>query len=195
MAVTRAAVFLDKDGTLVHDVPYNVDADRIVLVPGAGEALRLMQASGFALIVVTNQPGVAEGRFPAAALRRVRGRIEALLAPYEVALTGFYFCPHAPARSAEPPCGCRKPQPGLLQRAAARHALDLAASWMVGDILDDVEAGRRAGCRTALVDCGNETEWVLSAWRLPDIVAADLGTAARLITRVAQCDAPAELAR
>ena len=104
MAVTRAAVFLDKDGTLVHDVPYNVDADRIVLVPGAGEALRLMQASGFALIVVTNQPGVAEGRFPAAALRRVRGRIEALLAPYEVALTGFYFCPHAPARAGAASC-------------------------------------------------------------------------------------------
>jgi phosphoglycolate phosphatase-like HAD superfamily hydrolase len=77
----------------------------------------------------------------------------------------------------------------LLQRAAAEQGIDLADSWMVGDILNDVEAGRRANCRTALVDCGNETEWILSPWRMPDLVAADFATAARLIARVAPASA------
>src|SRR5690606_23075202 len=170
----------DKDGTLVRDVAYNVDPARVELSPGAGPALHLLQRHGFALIVITNQPGVGEGRFPAAALEGVRLRLLELLAPHAVALDGFYFCPHAPVRGA-PACMCRKPEPGLLQRAAAEHGIDLASSWMVGDILNDVEAGRRAGCRTALIDCGNETEWDLSPWRRPDLVASDLGTAARLI--------------
>lgn len=188
MAVTRPAVFIDKDGTLIHDVPYNVDPARIALVPGAGEALRLMQEAGYAIVIATNQPGVAAGRFPASALDGVRGRLEALLAPHGVKLTGFYYCPHAPA-SASRSCGCRKPEPGLLHQAATRHAIDLAASWMIGDILNDVEAGRRAGCRTALIDCGNETQWELSAWRMPDLVAHDLRTAAQLVTRVACTEA------
>jgi histidinol-phosphate phosphatase family protein len=181
----RCAVFVDKDGTLIRDVAYNVDPDRIELTPGVGPALRLLQDHGFALIVVTNQPGVAEGRFPAAALKRVRERIDQLLAPHGVVIGGFYFCPHAAVRG-KPGCACRKPEPGLLQRAAAEHDIDLADSWMVGDILNDVEAGRRAGCRTALIDCGNETEWVLSPWRMPDLVTADFATAARLIVRVAR---------
>jgi histidinol-phosphate phosphatase family protein len=180
----RRALFVDKDGTLIRDVAYNVDPDRIELTPGVGPALRLLQDHGFALIVITNQPGVAEGRFPATALKRVRARIEQLLTPHGVVLNGFYFCPHAPLRGA-PACACRKPEPGLLQRAAAEHDVDLAESWMVGDILNDVEAGRRAGCRTALIDCGNETEWILSPWRMPDLVTADFATAARLIARVA----------
>jgi D-glycero-D-manno-heptose 1,7-bisphosphate phosphatase len=191
--MTRCAVFIDKDGTLVRDVPHNVDPDRIELAPGVGPGLRLLHDSGFALIVVTNQPGVAEGRFPAAALARVRSRIDELLAPHEVALSAFYFCPHAATRG-ERACACRKPEPGLLQRAAAEHGIDLADSWMVGDILNDIEAGRRAGCRTALIDCGNETEWVLSPWRMPDLVTADFAAAARLIARVAQAPtAPPEL--
>ena len=181
----RCAVFVDKDGTLVRDVAYNVDPDRIELTPGVGPALRLLQDHGFALIVITNQPGVGEGRFPATALKRVRTRIDRLLAPHQVVLTGFYFCPHAAVRSA-PTCTCRKPEPGLLQRAALEHDVELADSWMVGDILNDVEAGRRAGCRTALIDCGNETEWNLSPWRMPDVVTADFTTAARLIARVAR---------
>jgi histidinol-phosphate phosphatase family protein len=186
----RCAVFVDKDGTLIRDVAYNVDPNRIELTPGVGPALRLLQDHGFALIVVTNQPGVAEGRFPASALKHVRARIEQLLAPHEVVISGFYFCPHAAVRGAAA-CACRKPEPGLLQRAAAEHDIDLAESWMVGDILNDVEAGRRAGCRTALIDCGNETEWVLSPWRMPDLVTDDIATAARLIVRVAR---PAALA-
>jgi D-glycero-D-manno-heptose 1,7-bisphosphate phosphatase len=99
-------------------------------------------------------------------------------------LDGFYYCPHSPdgviTRYAIP-CTCRKPMPGMLYRAAREHGLDLAQSWMVGDILDDIEAGRRAGCRTVLIDNGNETEWKRSPLRTPHLTAPNLYTAAAMI--------------
>ena len=177
----RAAVFVDKDGTLVDDIPYNVDPARIRLTRGAGEALQTLHACGYALIVVTNQPGIEMGRFDALAMTAVRARIDALLAPHAVAVEGFYYCPHAPQITS---CRCRKPAPGLIERAAGELGIDLASSWMVGDILHDVEAGRRAGCRTVLIDCGNETEWLLTQWRYPDVIAPDLPGAARQILEV-----------
>jgi D,D-heptose 1,7-bisphosphate phosphatase len=180
------AVFLDKDGTLVEDVPYNVDPDRMVLIPGAGEALRRLRDTDYKLIVVSNQSGVARGMFAESALLAVERRLRAMLAEYGVALSGFYYCPHHPD-GATPEyaiqCDCRKPAPGLILRAAEEHGIELADSWMIGDILNDVEAGRRAGCRTILVDNGNETEWELSRERLPDCVVSDLRHAADCILR------------
>jgi histidinol-phosphate phosphatase family protein len=176
------AVFLDKDGTLVENVPYNVDPARLRFTPRAPEALRLLAAHGYRLIVVTNQPGIALGRFDAAALTRLHAALATLVAGSGATLAGFYACPHAPATSSmRPSCACRKPAPGLLRRAAREHGLDLGECWMVGDILDDVEAGRRAGCRTVLMDVGNETLWQWSRWREPDFRAADLLEAARMI--------------
>ena len=179
----RAAVFLDKDGTLVEDVPYNVDPARIRLAPGAAEALPLLARAGCPLFVVTNQSGVARGYFPETALAAVEARLRELLGEVGVALTGVYHCPHAPDGfgPAAIRCACRKPEPGMLLAAARDHSLDLARSWFVGDILDDVAAGRAAGCRTILIDNGNETEWVDGADRRPDHVAPDLAEAARII--------------
>jgi D-glycero-D-manno-heptose 1,7-bisphosphate phosphatase len=180
----RAAVFLDKDGTLVRDVPFDVDPDRIRLAPTAAAAVRLLHARGHPLIVITNQGGVALGRFPLSALDAVATRLAELLEGAGARLTGFYACPHHPDGHVAPfaePCTCRKPQPGLLLRAATEHGLDLRASWMVGDILDDVEAGRRAGCRTALVDNGGETAWRRGPYRTPNLVGPDLLTVARQI--------------
>ena len=177
------AVFLDKDGTLVDDVPYNADPARIVLAGGAGEGLRRFSRMGYRLLVVSNQPGVALGRFPESALGAVRDRLCELLREEGVQLAGFYYCPHHPQGSVPGyalACTCRKPHPGLLRRAAARHGIDLDGSWMVGDILDDVEAGRRAGTRTILIDSGNETEWRLSPLRMPDLVVPNLHAAAML---------------
>jgi histidinol-phosphate phosphatase family protein len=171
--MTVAAVFLDKDGTLVENVPYNVDPARIVLTAGAREAVAGFAGAGYRIIVVSNQPGVALGRFAAAALEAVEARLRELLPR----LDGFYWCPHAPGAG----CGCRKPAAGLLERAAAEHEIELAESWMVGDILDDVEAGRRAGCRTVLLDNGNETEWHLTPGRVPDHIARDLCQVAVLV--------------
>lgn len=166
------AVFLDKDGTLVNDVPHNVNPDLIQLADGAGAALRLLRQHGYRLYVVSNQPGVARGLFDEAALLPVWHRLQMLLVPHQVALDGFYYCPHyalGPIGRYAVACNCRKPRPGMLLRAAQAHDINLPASWMVGDILHDIEAGRRAGCRTALIDNGNETEWDMSALRAPDI--------------------------
>ncbi|MGE5638715.1 MAG: D-glycero-alpha-D-manno-heptose-1,7-bisphosphate 7-phosphatase [Clostridia bacterium] len=170
MAVTPA-VFLDKDGTLVEDVPYNVDSARVRLGPGAEAAVRSLAAHGYRLIVVSNQGGVGLGRLRETDLVVLNGRLQRLL---DGALAGFYYCTHHPRAG----CDCRKPRPGLIFRAAAEQRLDLARSWMIGDILDDVEAGRRAGCRTCLIDNGNETEWKRGAAREPHHVAADLAAAA-----------------
>jgi D-glycero-D-manno-heptose 1,7-bisphosphate phosphatase len=174
VAVTARAVFVDKDGTLVLNVPYNVEPRLITLAPGAEEAVRKIVASGYRVIVVSNQPGAAMGLFKEEALERVEQHLRQALP----ALEAFYYCPHLP----EAACGCRKPRPGMLERAAHEHGLDLSGSWMVGDILDDIEAGRRAGCRTVLVDVGNETQWRLTDARRPHHVARDLREAASIIT-------------
>lgn len=179
------AVFLDKDGTLIEDVPYNIDPERIRLTPGAAEGLYLLHVAGYRLIVISNQSGVARGYFPEKALRAVEGRVRELLAEFEVPLTAFYYCPHHPAGVVprySMACDCRKPAPGLLLRAAREHNIDLAQSWLIGDILDDIEAGRRAGCATVLLDNGHETEWALSRDRLPHHLTSDLAAAALLIT-------------
>jgi D-glycero-D-manno-heptose 1,7-bisphosphate phosphatase len=175
------AVFLDKDGTLIDDVPFNVDPQRIRLAPQAGPALRLLRGAGYALFMASNQSGVARGLFPARALDAVRRRIESLLAEHDARLDGFYFCPHHPDGSVARyaiACECRKPLPGLLRRAARDHGVALDRSWMIGDILDDIEAGRRAGCRTVLIDNGNETEWLDGPYREPTTVAENLLQAA-----------------
>ena len=167
------AVFIDKDGTLVENVPYNVDPARVLLARGAAQAMDTFVAHGYRIIVVSNQPGIALGRFSEKDLEDVERRLRQLLP----ALDAFYYCPHGPKAG----CDCRKPAPGLIERAAREHGIDLAASWMIGDILDDVEAGRRAGCRTVLLDNGNETEWQVTPERVPDRIAHDLPEAAALV--------------
>lgn len=169
----RKAVFIDKDGTLVENVPYNVDPARLVLTRGAADACRTLARQGYRLFVVSNQPGIALGKFTTADLEAVFEELELQLP----SIDGFYFCPHGPGDR----CECRKPACGMLERAAREHGLDLSGSWMVGDILDDVEAGRRAGCRAVLVDSGNETEWRKAALRAPDHVVSNLLEAAHVI--------------
>jgi len=179
-----AAVFIDKDGTLIDDIPYNVDVRLIRLAHGAALGLRRFQEAGYRLIVISNQSGVARGLFPESALDGVEKRLRELLDGAGVTLDGFYYCPHHPAAALEQyrcRCKCRKPAPGLIRRAAKEHGIDLLRSWFIGDILNDVEAGRRAGCRTALVANGNETVWRFSPARVPDLFVADLTDAAEKI--------------
>jgi D-glycero-D-manno-heptose 1,7-bisphosphate phosphatase len=175
------AVFIDKDGTLVENVPYNVDPAKLRFTAHAFEGLRRLGAAGFKLVVVTNQPGIAFHFFDRAALTRLQHAMETRLADEGIVLHGFYACPHAPAAPKTAGCLCRKPAPGLLHQAARALHLDLAPSWMVGDILDDIEAGQRAGCRTVLLDVGNETEWRLSPLRTPHARCSDLLQAAEHI--------------
>lgn len=178
------AVFWDKDGTLIPDIPYNVNPSRITLYPDAGESLSRLRNAGFKLIVVSNQAGIAQGLFSETALADVWHRLTELLSPFGAEPDAFYYCPHHPkglVKGYARLCSCRKPEPGLLLQAAWEHQLDLKASWMVGDILNDVEAGNRAGCRTMFIDRGNETEWLITPHRLPDARAQSLWDATTYI--------------
>ncbi len=183
-AAPDRTVFLVKDGTLLENVPFNVEPSRIVLARGAADGVRRLAAAGFRLVVVTNQPGIARGYFSRSAIAIVEAQVRALLAREGVRLAGFYYCPHDPNGSIAPfnrVCACRKPADGLLRRAARELDIDLDSAWLVGDILDDVEAGRRAGCRPILLDCGNETDWRTGPLRVPEHVVADLAAAAAVI--------------
>lgn len=161
------AVFLDKDGTLIRDEPYNVDPAKVVFEDDVFEGLRTLQADGYRLVIVSNQPGLSMGLFSQTELDALIRYFEDRFVENGVLLSGFYYCPHLPATT-ELACDCRKPEPGLLFRAARDLHIDLSRSWMIGDILNDVEAGNRAGCRTALIDHGNETEWKDGPYRKPD---------------------------
>lgn len=179
------AIFLDKDGTLVKDIPYNVDPNQMVLEPGAAQGLQKLAMAGFRLVVVSNQSGVARGYFKEEALEAVKNHLNELVEQVSgTALDGFYYCPHHPdgnvaAYAIE--CSCRKPRPGMLFNAAEELGIDLNSAWMVGDILNDIEAGGRAGCQTILIDNGNETEWRQGPFRMPDFTAASLDEAAEII--------------
>ena len=178
------AVFLDKDGTLVHALPPGAPPGHLALCHGAGPALRLLARLDYRLFVVADEPEVAFGQCDATALDDVGAHLRALLAREGLELAGVYWCPHHPDGTLAPwaaDCHCRKPLPGLLLTAAHEHGIDLRASWMVGDALHDVEAGNRAGCRTILIDNGNEDEWRLGPRRVPTRMAPDLYAAAVLI--------------
>ncbi len=170
MPPARAAIFVDKDGTLVDDVPYNADPALLRFKPGALAALSALAARGFVLLVASNQSGLARGFFTRVQFTLLQAVLERrLLEEAGVALLDVMICPHAPAADGTPQCPCRKPAPGLLLRAARRHRLDLGRSWMVGDTLDDVEAGHRAGCRSILFDSGGETLWRHTPLRRPEV--------------------------
>ncbi len=165
----KPAVFIDKDGTLIENVPFNVDPAQLRFMTGALQALRAFADAGFALIVVTNQSGLARKFFTRAEFDRLQQALEwRLFEEADIKLDDFVLCPHAPGLTEQPVCVCRKPAPGMLTRAAFKHGLDLARSWIVGDTLDDIEAGHRAGCRGALLDSGGETVWRRSPLRQPD---------------------------
>jgi D-glycero-D-manno-heptose 1,7-bisphosphate phosphatase len=154
----RPAVFLDRDGTLVEEVPYLHDPELVRLVPGAPAALRHLAAAGFALVVVTNQAGVARGYYHQDAVERVHQRLRELLAAGRVALDGVWYCPHHPDGAVADlarPCRCRKPGPGMLEAAATDLGLDLAASYLVGNHPSDVGAARAAGATPLFVTTGH----------------------------------------
>lgn len=182
----RRAVFLDRDGTLVYPSHYPSRPEQLRLYEQMGPDLQVLQDMGFSLVVITNQSGIARGYFSEDDLQRMHDHLRAELAAIGVRLAGIYHCPHHPDGSIPElsiRCTCRKPQPGMLLRAAEELQLDLATSWFVGDILDDVEAGKRAGCHTILVDLGSEPA-PTQVERLPTFVAHDTRHALRIINTV-----------
>ncbi len=153
----RKAVFLDRDGTINVEVQYlNAVAD-FQFIPGVPRALQRLKEAGFLLVVVTNQSGIGRGYYDEAALEAVHEHMHAELAQAGAAIDACYFCPHHPEHALgdyRQECACRKPLPGMLQQAALDLDIDLAASFMVGDKLADVEAGINAGCTPLMVLTG-----------------------------------------
>jgi D-sedoheptulose 7-phosphate isomerase len=167
------AVFLDRDGTLIVNRHYGSDADGIELLDGVLEGLLELRKAGYKLLLASNQSGVARGYFDEGAVARMHDRLQRMLDRHGVALDGLEYCPHHPEGVASPyavECSCRKPAPGMLRQAARKHGVNLSASWMVGDIEADVEAGRRAGARTVLV--GPEPSLTSPDFRAKDFAGA-----------------------
>lgn len=152
------AVFLDRDNTLVDDSEgYLSDPRKVRLLPGVADALRRLADAGYLLIVVTNQSGIARGYYTIKAYEQVNEELARQLASHGVKLDAIYYCPYHRDGTVEPYIGDseeRKPNPGMLLRAARDLDIDLQASWMIGDTLSDMQAGRRAGCHTVFVPVG-----------------------------------------
>lgn len=179
------AVFLDKDGTLVRDIPYNVDIKKIKFYNDIAEGLMIFTKHDYKLVVVTNQPGPAFGCYTIGDIKSNRDFIKDYLKRRRINLAGYYYCPHhkkGVIKKYSSNCSCHKPNPGLIKKAGEKLKLDLSSSWMIGDILNDIEAGNKAGCRTVLVDKGNETEWEINSSRIPDAIVENFLQAALYIT-------------
>ena len=173
----RAAVFLDRDGTLIEDRHYLRHPEQVRLLPGAADAVRRLNAAGLAAVVVTNQSGIARGLLSEADYRATVQRVDELLHAAGARLDGHYHCPHLPELTG--PCDCRKPGPLLYRQAALDLGLDLAASWWVGDRERDVAGADHFGGRGLLVLTGAGAG---ESVRVPArAVAADLAAAVALI--------------
>jgi D-glycero-D-manno-heptose 1,7-bisphosphate phosphatase len=159
--VSRPAVFLDRDGTIIEDAGFLRAVDDMVLLPWAAAAIRRLNDADLPVVVITNQSGVGRGYFDEAHVLATHAALDVALAPQGARVDAYYYCPHHPAAADvryRIPCGCRKPAPGLLQQAARELDLDLTRSWMVGDWWRDVEAGVAAGTRTILIRTGRAPE-------------------------------------
>ncbi len=191
--MSSRALFLDRDGTLVHASHYPSRPEQLRLYDGIGPVLQfLQQHHKFRIIVITNQAGIAHGYFTEAHLQQMHAYLTDKLMALGVHVDGIYHCPHHPDGVVEElsiRCECRKPEPGMLLRAARELDLDLEHSWFVGDILDDVEAGNRAHCRTVLVDLGTES-LPQQPLRVPTFVARSTLHALQIIRHVEETTTP-----
>jgi D-glycero-D-manno-heptose 1,7-bisphosphate phosphatase len=191
----KPAIFMDRDGTLSHEVGYVNHPSRFRLLPWTVDAVRLINQSGWLAVVVTNQAGVARGYFPESLIHEVHASLHASLAAGGARLHGLYFCPHHPTVGESPyrlDCDCRKPRPGMLLRAEAELGVDLEHSWVVGDRLGDLELAWSVGARGALVKTGyglgELAHQVPRARRPPDLVAEHLLQAVLHIVGEARAD-------
>jgi D-glycero-D-manno-heptose 1,7-bisphosphate phosphatase len=179
----KKVVFLDKDGTLVEDVPFNIDFSLVRFKPDLLDALKILQLAGYELFIVSNQSGVAKGLYSMDEVNAHFKKLLSEIADHGVHIKDFFICPHGPDKDGIARCSCRKPRNGMLLTAASRYMISLKDSWMLGDILDDVEAGNAAGCRSILLDTGSETIWDQRDGRKPEFIAHTLTEAAEYIRK------------
>jgi D-glycero-D-manno-heptose 1,7-bisphosphate phosphatase len=183
--MANAAVFFDRDGTLIRDPGYLNHPDQVQLLDGAAEALQEFQQLGYKTVVVSNQSGVARGIVSVEMLERIHDRLRELLAAQGATLDGLYYCPYHPdgvIPEYRKDSDWRKPRPGMLLAAAREMDLDLAASWMIGDNQRDIDAGRSAGCKTILVRAAAPETRPAEAGR-PDYMAVNMREAINIIKK------------
>lgn len=175
------AIFMDRDGTVSHEVGYLNHASRFRLFPWTVDAVRHINRAGWLAVLVTNQAGVARGYFPESMVEEVHARLRGALEAGGARFDAIYYCPHHPSVGEAPyrkDCDCRKPRPGMLRRAEAELHADLSRSWVVGDRHGDLQLAWKVGARAALVKTGyglGEVEYEAPGWsRQPDLVAENL---------------------
>lgn len=173
----RAAVFLDRDDTLIENVPYLGDPKKVVLLPGAQEAMATLHQASFPLLVVSNQSGVGRGLISKEQVAAVDSRMIELLGIPKI-FSGFFHCYAAPT---DPYDDRRKPSPRMLQEAAVLHHLDLGRSFMVGNRPSDIQAGKTAGCQTVFLTLRIDPEEKEEATQLATFTAKDWASAAQWI--------------
>ena len=177
MPLPKRYALLDRDGTIIEEANYLSDPDGVVLIPGVGRALARLIEAGFGLVVVSNQSGVGRGYYDEAAMDRVNQRMVDLLAEQGVDLNGIYCCVHAP----EDDCACRKPKPGLVDRAAAELGFDPSQGFVVGDHLSDVGLARAIGAKAFYVLTGHGSHAADQALDLADHVVDSLVEAVDIV--------------
>jgi D-glycero-D-manno-heptose 1,7-bisphosphate phosphatase len=174
------AVFLDRDGTIIEDSGYINHPVQVHFIPGAIGAIKKLNAAGYKVIVITNQSGVARGLFSEDMLQTVDKYIQKTILNGGAHLDGLYYCPHHPEHGIYPykqECDCRKPNPGLIKKAAKEHQIELGSSFMIGDHSTDITAGHRAGVKTIFVTTGHGAKEKAHLKEKPDHQAADLAAA------------------
>jgi len=177
------AVFLDRDGTINEDVGYLRDTGQLTLIPGAVQAIQILNNCGFKVVVVTNQSGVARGYFREEFIGQIHDHLRAVLQRESAIIDAFYYCPHHPTEGLPPYrkiCSCRKPETGMLIQATHDLHLDLSHSYMVGDKIQDIQAGKKAGVKTILVKTGYGC-FIKEEDIISDYVAQDIFSAAQWI--------------
>lgn len=176
-----AAVFLDRDGTLIRDVGYLCRLDQVEILPGGAEALKLLRNNGLKIVVVTNQSGVGRGFLSEQELHKIHEALIESFAARGAEIDAIYYCPHHPTEGFDGYrviCDCRKPNAGMLRRAAEQLQLDLGASYVVGDQATDMELAARVGAKGVWIHGGSQTR---PAWPRSFYVAADLRQAAQWV--------------
>ncbi len=180
--MSRRAAFIDRDGTIVRGVEYLRSPDELEILPNAAEAIRRFNERGYLSIIVTNQSGIARGFFTEETLAVIHHRLLDMLSEEGARIDAVYYCPHLAGGAVEPygiDCQCRKPRPGMLEKAAREHDINLSESIMIGDTPADIMAGKAAGCKTVLVQpSGNGFDMPES----PDLIVKDLMGAVKLVS-------------
>ncbi len=172
------AVFLDRDGVITQEPPhYAHKLDQLALIPKSGDAIKLLNEDGFMVVIVSNQAGIAHGYFQEEDAVSFNQAMRRRLAEEGASVDAVYYCPHhaeAKVEKYQVDCDCRKPKPGMLVMAGKELDIDMKSSYMIGDRLTDIEAGKRAGCKTVLVKTGNGSETVQNNRIECDHIADDL---------------------